>query len=48
VPGDVAVDCWSIVDPVLEAWRLDEVPLTEYGAGGQGPEVVVGWADGTL
>ncbi|HEX2295973.1 MAG TPA: glucose-6-phosphate dehydrogenase, partial [Actinomycetota bacterium] len=48
VSGDVAVDCWRIVDPVLEAWRLDEVPLTEYRAGGPGPEVVVGWADGTL
>ena len=46
VRGDVAVDCWRIVEPVLAAWRRDEVPLTEYAAGSAGPEE--GWTDGTL
>jgi glucose-6-phosphate 1-dehydrogenase len=26
------------VEPVLEAWREDEVPLQEYAAGTTGPE----------
>jgi glucose-6-phosphate 1-dehydrogenase len=42
VRGDVAVDCWRIVDPVVEAWRRDEVPLEEYPAGSDGPAGVVG------
>ena len=46
VRGDVAVDGWRIVEPVLDAWRRDEVPLTEYSAGGAGPEE--GWTDGSL
>jgi glucose-6-phosphate 1-dehydrogenase len=46
VRGDVAVDCWRIVDPVLSAWRRGEVPLTEYPAGSAGPEE--GWTDGAL
>ncbi len=33
VRGDTAVECWRIVEPVLEAWRDDEVPLQEYPAG---------------
>jgi len=40
VRGDVAEDCWRIVEPVLDAWRRDEVPLQEYEAGSAGPE---GW-----
>ena len=44
VRGDVVVDCWRIVEPVLEAWRRDEVPLTEYEAGGARPVGVVGFA----
>jgi len=32
------VECWRIVEPVLEAWRDDEVPLQEYTAGTTGPE----------
>jgi glucose-6-phosphate 1-dehydrogenase len=42
VRGDVAVDCWRIVEPVIEAWRRDEVPLEEYPAGSDGPARVVG------
>lgn len=40
VRGDTAVDCWRIIEPVLEAWRANEVPLGEYPAGSDGPE---GW-----
>jgi hypothetical protein len=34
----MAVDCWRIVDRVLDAWRNDEVPLQEYPAGSTGPD----------
>lgn len=37
VRGDTAVECWRIVEPVLAAWRDDEVPLGEYTAGTTGP-----------
>ncbi|HKP88403.1 MAG TPA: glucose-6-phosphate dehydrogenase [Thermoleophilaceae bacterium] len=40
VRGDMAVDCWRIVDRVLDAWREDAVPLQEYPAGSAGP---AGW-----
>ncbi|BDZ44761.1 hypothetical protein GCM10025866_06700 [Naasia aerilata] len=40
VRGDIAEECWRIVDPVLAAWREDKVPLEEYPAGSSGPE---GW-----
>ena len=40
VRGDTAEDCWRIVEPVLETWRKDEVPLEDYPAGSRGPE---GW-----
>ena len=33
-------ECWRIVEPVLRAWRKDEVPLEEYTAGSLGPK---GW-----
>jgi glucose-6-phosphate 1-dehydrogenase len=38
VRGDVAERCWEIVEPVLDAWRSDEVPLEEYAAGSDGPD----------
>lgn len=38
VRGDMAVDCWRIIEPVLKAWREDAVPLQEYAAGSTGPE----------
>jgi glucose-6-phosphate 1-dehydrogenase len=31
---------WRIVEPVLDAWRADRVPLEEYPAGSSGP---AGW-----
>jgi len=37
VRGDVAEECWRIVEPVLEAWHADRVPLDEYPAGSNGP-----------
>jgi glucose-6-phosphate 1-dehydrogenase len=37
VRGDIAVECWRIVEPVLRAWRDDQVPLQEYAAGSTGP-----------
>lgn len=40
VRGDIAEECWRIVDPVLAAWRADEVPIDTYAAGTQGPS---GW-----
>ncbi|MDO5498327.1 MAG: glucose-6-phosphate dehydrogenase [Propionibacteriaceae bacterium] len=33
VRGDVAEECWRILEPVIEAWRCGAVPLTEYAAG---------------
>jgi glucose-6-phosphate 1-dehydrogenase len=38
VRGDMAVESWHIVEPVLEAWRANEVPLQDYPAGSNGPE----------
>jgi glucose-6-phosphate 1-dehydrogenase len=40
VRGDNAEECWRIVEPVLEAWRSDEVPMDTYAAGSDGPK---GW-----
>lgn len=40
IRGDVAEECWRIVDPVLKAWSAGDVPLQEYPAGSDGPE---GW-----
>jgi glucose-6-phosphate 1-dehydrogenase len=37
VRGDAAVESWRIVEPVLAAWRSNEVPLEEYPAGSAGP-----------
>ncbi|WP_168582761.1 glucose-6-phosphate dehydrogenase [Gephyromycinifex aptenodytis] len=37
VRGDMAEECWRIVDPVLAAWADGSVPLDEYPAGSTGP-----------
>ncbi|ROP45434.1 glucose-6-phosphate dehydrogenase [Pseudokineococcus lusitanus] len=37
VRGDIAEECWRVVDPVLAAWRGGRVPLEEYPAGSGGP-----------
>ncbi|WP_033106586.1 glucose-6-phosphate dehydrogenase [Microbacterium profundi] len=38
VRGDAAEECWRIVQPVLDAWKSDKVPLEEYVVGSHGPE----------
>ncbi|HEY0373903.1 MAG TPA: glucose-6-phosphate dehydrogenase [Amnibacterium sp.] len=38
VRGDVAEQCWRIVQPILDAWAKNEVPLDEYAAGSSGPD----------
>jgi len=40
VRGDTAVECWRIIDSVLDAWAKDATPMQTYAAGSQGPE---GW-----
>ncbi|HET9501198.1 MAG TPA: glucose-6-phosphate dehydrogenase [Marmoricola sp.] len=40
VRGDTAEECWRIIEPVLAAWRADEVPMDTYSAGSEGPK---GW-----
>ncbi len=37
VGAEAAVRCWEIVEPVLDAWREDRVPLHQYPAGSAGP-----------
>jgi glucose-6-phosphate 1-dehydrogenase len=37
IRGDVAERCWEIVEPVVKAWKANEVPLEEYRAGSRGP-----------
>ena len=37
VRGDSAVEGWRILEPVIAAWKADEVPLEEYPAGSEGP-----------
>jgi len=40
VRGDTAEECWRIVDPVLQAWGENRVPMESYPAGSTGP---AGW-----
>jgi glucose-6-phosphate 1-dehydrogenase len=37
IRGDVAERCWAIVQPVLDAWQSNLVPLESYPAGSSGP-----------
>lgn len=37
IRGDEAEECWRIVEPILEAWRSNRVPLRDYPAGSDGP-----------
>ena len=37
IRDDEAEECWRIVEPILDDWRQDRVPLLEYAAGGAGP-----------
>jgi glucose-6-phosphate 1-dehydrogenase len=38
IRGDEAEQLWRIVEPVLDAWARDEVPMEEYPAGSEGPK----------
>jgi glucose-6-phosphate 1-dehydrogenase len=38
IRDDEAEELWRIVEPVLQAWERDEVPLEEYPAGSDGPK----------
>jgi glucose-6-phosphate 1-dehydrogenase len=37
VHAEDAEESWRIVEPIIEAWAKDEVPLLEYPAGSYGP-----------
>ena len=39
-PRDEAEESWRIVDPVVDAWARDVVPLSEYPAGSDGPGTI--------
>jgi glucose-6-phosphate 1-dehydrogenase len=39
VRDDEAVESWRVIEPFLEAWADDRVPMLEYPAGSAGPEV---------
>ena len=34
---DEVEECWRVVEPLLDAWAADEVPLAGYAAGSNGP-----------
>jgi len=34
IRGDEAEEAWRIIDPVMQAWHHDDVPMREYPAGG--------------
>jgi glucose-6-phosphate 1-dehydrogenase len=42
IRADEAEESWRIVEPVLEGWARDLVPLEEYPAGSFGPPLPVG------
>ena len=44
VRADTAVECWRIIEPVIQAWRDNKTPLDEYPAGSTGPTQ---WAEVT-
>lgn len=38
IRADEAEEAWRIVEPILDAWRNDAIPLREYPAGSSGPD----------
>jgi glucose-6-phosphate 1-dehydrogenase len=38
VRDDEAVESWRVIEPFLEAWARDQVPMLEYPAGSSGPD----------
>ncbi|RKS73446.1 glucose-6-phosphate 1-dehydrogenase [Actinomadura pelletieri DSM 43383] len=43
VRGDMSVESWRIVEPVLDAWHAGRVPLHDYRAGTSGPQTWEDW-----
>jgi len=37
IRNDEAEEAWRIVEPILDAWSADAVPMVEYAAGSAGP-----------
>ena len=37
IRNDEAEEAWRVVDPIVEAWKGDRVPLQSYKAGSSGP-----------
>jgi glucose-6-phosphate 1-dehydrogenase len=37
IRGDEAEEAWRIIDPIVDAWGADEVPMREYPAGAAPP-----------
>jgi glucose-6-phosphate 1-dehydrogenase len=37
ITSDEAEEAWRIIDPVMNAWSVGDVPLQEYPAGGAPP-----------
>ena len=37
IRDDEAEEAWRVVEPVIEAWRRDEIPMLEYPVGSAGP-----------
>jgi glucose-6-phosphate 1-dehydrogenase len=37
IRDDEAEESWRIVEPILDAWSSDAVPMLEYPAGSRGP-----------
>ena len=40
VSAEEAEQTWRVVEPVLQAWADDEVPLLDYPAGSPGPPLL--------
>jgi glucose-6-phosphate 1-dehydrogenase len=46
ITSDEAEEAWRIIDPVMNSWSVDDVPLQEYPAGGTPPGPAVTTASG--
>jgi glucose-6-phosphate 1-dehydrogenase len=44
IRADEAEEAWRVVEPVIDAWEHDRVPLHEYPAGSSGPLVASDYA----
>lgn len=38
IRDDEVEESWRVIEPIVEAWRANAVPLREYSAGSSGPE----------